>query len=145
MRSFKLICPVVLLLCLSACENQSKGFVLPPGDAEAGLAAFERIGCNQCHHIDGKIERATDSVTGIDVRLGGQISKVKTHGDLVTSIINPSHRLSRGTTSMTVTEDGSSRMPSFNATLTVQELVDITMFLQGTYRLTPPEYHLYYP
>ena len=37
--------------------------------------------------------------------------------------------------------DGTSRMPYYNDVMTVQELVDITTFLQGTYNLVAPEYN----
>ena len=137
--------PALITASLFGCDSQADRLVLPPGDAEQGVATFAEVGCNQCHSVHGSVDLADDSATGIHVVLGGQVTKVKTHANLVTSIINPSHVLSRGTTSMTVTDFGESRMPSFNANMTVEQLVDITMFLQRTYSITPPPYQLYYP
>lgn len=135
------------LALLGGCGQQSQGFVLPPGDAARGEETFVEMGCNLCHRIDGVIPRATAKLdSGIDVRLGGQVTRVKTYGDLVTSIINPSHKLSRGQNSMTVRDDGTSRMPVYNQIMTVQQLIDLTAFLQGTYSVYVPEYRMYaYP
>ena len=93
----------LVLLGLQACQPQSEGFALPPGDAERGKASFVELGCNACHRIQDAIPRAENANETIDVRLGGQVSRIKTYGDLVTSIINPSHRLSRGKNKMTTT------------------------------------------
>jgi hypothetical protein len=118
--------------------------VLPPGDAERGKATFVDLGCNSCHRIDDVIARLEGSDSEIDVRLGGQVSRVKTYGDLVTSIINPSHKLSRGNNRMTVTEDGQSKMTEYNEVMTVQQLVDLTTMLQETYSVYVPAYQMYY-
>ena len=42
------------------------------------------------------------------VELGGNITKVKSYGELVTSIINPSHDLAKGYAEEVVSEDGES-------------------------------------
>ena len=133
------------LAFLGACEEQAKGFALPPGDADRGQATFAELGCNACHRIEGVIDKLDiGGDRAIDVRLGGQVSRVKTYGDLVTSIINPSHRLSRGNTPETVTDEGESRMPYYNDVMTVQQLVDLTTFLQSHYSVWVPEYRVYY-
>ena len=134
-----------LTLASAGCEQQSKGFALPPGDYDRGKASFVDLGCPACHSIEGvvsKLEAGGDPV--IEVVLGGPVTRVKTYGDLVTSIINPSHKLSRGDTPVTVNDDGSSKMPYYNDVMTVQELVDVTTFLQGTYSVWVPEYNMYY-
>jgi hypothetical protein len=47
---------------------------------------------------------------------------------------------------MTVRDDGTSRMPVYNQIMTVQQLIDLTAFLQGTYSVYVPEYRMYaYP
>ena len=135
---------LLLALATAGCEDQSRGFALPQGDVDRGKAAFVDLGCPSCHAVEGEfrklaLEEGGDEV--IEVYLGGPVSKVKTYGDLVTSIINPSHRLSRGKNADTMNPDGTSRMPYYNDVMTVQELVDITTFLQGTYNLVAPEYN----
>ncbi len=126
---------------LGGCDRQSRGFVLPPGDAEQGAKTFVALGCNQCHRVEGHIQRLENSPhPDIDVRLGGQVSRVKTYGELVTAIVHPSQSLSRGNTPSTLTPEGESMMPNFNERMTVAQLVDLTTFLQQTYELWAPEY-----
>lgn len=136
---------IIAVASIAGCQDEARGFALPPGNEQAGHEAFVELGCNACHRIEGVINRRTEGADpAIDVRLGGQVSRVKTYGDLVTSIINPSHRLSRGNTPATVTEDGESRMPYYNDRMTVQQLVDLTAFLQRQYSVWVPEYRVYY-
>lgn len=140
---FVLIASLVLPFA-QACQQQSEGFALPPGDADRGKAAFVELSCNACHRIDDVVPRLSNGDPAIDVRLGGQVSRIKTYGDLVTSIINPSHKLSRGKNKMTVTDEGDSKMALYNDVMTVQQLVDLTTFLQDTYTVYVPAYKMYY-
>jgi len=133
------------LFVLSGCDQQarmsSQGFRLPDGDAQAGRDAFLQMQCHQCHSIDGM---ELPEIPGQDppyVELGGTVAKVKTYGELITAIINPSHRLARGYAEEVVSEDGESRMYIYNTHMTVQELIDIVMFLQPEYEVVPPQYH----
>ena len=144
-----LTCCTVLALTLSlaGCDDQAQGFVLPPGDIERGKAAFVDLGCAACHAVEGMFQKLPVDQGGdevIEVVLGGSVSRVKTYGDLVTSIINPSHRLSRGKNEDTINPDGTSKMPYYNDVMTVQELVDLTTLLQSTYSLKVPDYNPYY-
>ena len=123
-------------LALSACDRQSQGFAPPPGDAGDGKATFVRLQCNQCHKV-GDIALAGSG--DIEVTLGGKTTGVTTYGDLVTSIINPSHRLGRATDPSTV-QDGKSTMRSYNDFMTVQETVDLVSCLQTTYEIWVPEF-----
>ena len=134
---------VGLLLAGTGCEMQSRGFVLPPGDAEQGKATFVELGCNTCHTLTGIELAASDGEPPIRVALGGRVSRVKTYGDLVTSIINPSHWLARGDDPTTVTADGTSKMRVYNDVMTVTELIDLTAFLQAQYEVWVPVYDMY--
>lgn len=132
------------LVALSACDNEvwmsEQGFRLPDGDAQTGREAFLYMQCHQCHSIDGE---ELPEIPGMDppyVELGGETSKVKTYGELVTAIINPSHKLARGYALTVVSEAGESNMYVYNQHMTVQELVDIVMYLQPTYDVMVPEY-----
>lgn len=131
---------------VAGCEPQSRGFALPPGDAERGQAEFVALGCNGCHSVAGVDKLAAGGHPDIHVVLGGQVTRVKTYGDLVTSIINPSHRLSRGNDPTTMDEAGASRMRLYNDVMTVSQLIDLTAFLQSKYEVWVPDYHMYaYP
>lgn len=123
------------------CNPQARGFALPPGDSEAGKVTFAQMGCNGCHSIKGVLERVpTTSNQDIHVVLGGLVTRVKTYGDLVTSIINPSHRLSRGKDIRTVDEFGNSLMPTYNSVMTVEQMLDLTGLLQKSYTVWVPDY-----
>lgn len=126
------------LLCI-ACNPQERGFNLPPGDAEVGKANFVLLQCNECHTV-GDVPYVGKK---LNVELGGVSTRVRTYGDLVTSIINPSHKLSRGNDPATMTESGESVMRNYNETLTVQELIDLVAFLQGEYEVWVPDYYSY--
>ena len=75
------------------------------------------------------------------VELGGPVTRVKTYGELITAIINPSHRLAPGYAKEVVSDDGESKMLIYNTHMTVQELIDIVMYLQPKYDVQAPAYH----
>lgn len=135
---------VLSTLALPGCEAQSTGFALPPGDARLGQVAFTELGCNQCHRITNVVERVADSpYPAIDVRLGGPVSRIKTYGELVTSIMHPTASLSRGDTPSTVDASGASTMRNYNDQMTVAQLVNLAAFLQPTYTVWVPEHRPY--
>jgi hypothetical protein len=70
--------------------------------------------------------------------LGGASRRVRTYGDLVTSIINPTHRLIAGFPAEQVSRDGESLMPVLNDVMTVQQLIDLVALLQSSYEVVPP-------
>jgi sulfur-oxidizing protein SoxX len=139
MRMLRLSAAAVILLFAGACDllsGQGRGFTLPEGDAERGRAAFTELGCHQCHTIAG-IEQADNPE--LSLPLGGEVSHIDTYGELVTSIINPSHRLSRRYPPLAERVDGESRMPSLNREMTVEQLIDLVTFLHDQYELRPYE------
>ena len=134
---------VLLVAIWSGCNSESKGFALPAGDAEAGKVAFEELNCNACHSI-GDIEWAGEG-EDLKLPLGGRTTRVRTYGELVTSVINPSHKISQSFAGKLVDSTGHSKMKVYNDIMTVQELVDIVTFLQSQYDVVVPEEQLYYP
>jgi hypothetical protein len=135
---------VFTFLALAGCDQQSQGFNLPAGNAEQGKANFILMQCNNCHSIEGSVPwSGEDSGQSINVVLGGPTTQVKTYGDLVTSIIHPSHKLSRGEQPGTVTPDGESTMRNYNDVMSVQELIDLVEFLQSEYEIWVPDYYTY--
>lgn len=132
---------VVATFVSVGCDPQARGFALPAGDSQRGQETFVELRCNACHSVKGSVERLEDGGhPQIYVQLGGEVTRVKTYGDLVTSIINPSHKFSRGRDPRHVTPEGESRMPRYNEVMTVQQLIDITAYLSGAYSVWSPEY-----
>ncbi len=135
-----------LLFACSAGKESPRGFSLPEGNPEAGRAAFVALQCNACHSTPDVEQAQGDE--GISVALGGEVGRVKTYADLVTSVINPSHRLARGYPESEVAQQGDSRMRNYNAIMSVQELVDVVSYLQPHYTLRiyePTVYRGYHP
>lgn len=132
------------VLALGGCDEDrtmsERGFRLPDGNAQAGRETFLYMHCNQCHTIQGE---ELPTIPGFEpfVELGGSVTRVKTYGELVTAIINPSHKLANGYPEELVSVNGRSKMYNYNGFMTVQELTDIVMFLQPHYDVVPPEFH----
>ena len=106
-----------LFFVLASCNfgpNSGRGFSLPEGSVDEGRATFVELECNACHSV-GDIEHvAGHAGPEINVRLGGQVTTVKTYGDLMTSVINPSYKTSRRHISRnTATEGGEFKMVAF--------------------------------
>jgi hypothetical protein len=123
-------------LILGGCERSQ--FSLPAGDAEAGRATFVILQCNECHSVEG-VQYAGNTHHEINVLLGGKTTRVKSYEDLVTSIIHPSHKLSRGLDPKTITEKEQSMMRTYNEFMTVEELINLVTFLQASYEIWIPE------
>lgn len=141
---------LLLVLGLTGCQwgaDSPRGFSLPEGDADAGKTAFIDYGCIDCHAVDGlDVEDGHTYLLPKAIKLGGTSARIKTYGELVTSVINPSHKLSpRYPVSMTSTRDGS-KMPNLNDSLTVTDLINLVAYLQPKYKVVPyrtSEYRLY--
>jgi hypothetical protein len=134
---------ILILVSLTACDQQSRGFSLPPGDVERGRASFVELGCPQCHRVVGDDELGISSAEAqLQVDLGGRVTRIKTYGDLVTSVINPSHKISAPGPDARDSSGGSS-MRVYNDVMTVQQLVDLVTYLQETYEVYVP--HTQYP
>ena len=133
-----------LIMIFSCKESQSKGFALPEGDVKDGRMAFAALNCNNCHSIGSLQWNGDESQGDIHIPLGGEVSKIKTYGELVTSVINPNHKIARKYRDDAVTFSGNSRMRTYNSVMTVQELVDIVTFLQDEYDVVTPEMPYYY-
>ena len=135
------------LAALAACSPKSPfGFRLPDGDAAAGRQAFVDLGCNACHEVAGVPIEYLEGITRVP--LGGKTTHVKTYGELVTSIINPSHKIAPQHRERGAVLEGESVMTYLylNQVMTVQELVDLVAFLQPTYEVvqpTPVQWALY--
>jgi hypothetical protein len=139
MTVFRLVAVVLPIAYLAGCASQDGGFTLPAGDAERGQTAFVKFRCFDCHHVEGVTLPPGEEPNQVIVKLGGEVTRKKTYADLVTGIINPSHRLASGYDPSLVAKDGKSRMTVYNDVMTVAELIDIVTFLQEHYELRPYE------
>jgi len=136
---------VILTGCESGVESPS-GFSLPEGDVNNGKSVFINYQCLSCHQLEGIEPTGVIDNPELSVKLGGKTSTVKTYADLVTSVINPSHKIAKGYPKASVQMDGISKMTNYNDVMTVSELVDLVVFLQSHYELTPyprTEYRYY--
>lgn len=134
---------IAVLVMINSCNNEGRGFALPVGDPEDGRRLFLEHACDHCHSVSD-IEWKGDGSKDVHVALGGEVGKVKTYGDLVTSIINPSHRISDRFFDEVASKEAQSPMPFYNNILTVDELVDIVTYLEKQYKLVKPATN-YYP
>jgi hypothetical protein len=126
---------------LAGCDRDymsERGFSLPAGDPIAGKETFLYMHCHECHTVSGMDLPRVALADPPFVELGGDVTRVKTYGDLVTAIINPSHDLANGYPLDEVSNDGKSKMYVYNDFMTVQELVDLVMFLQPQYDVVIP-------
>jgi hypothetical protein len=96
--------------------------------------------CHQCHYIEGEQFPVLPGMDPPYVELGGKVTRVKSYGELVTAIINPSHKLADGYPPDRVSEEGESHMYVYNRYMTIQELIDLVMFLQPHYEVVVPHY-----
>jgi hypothetical protein len=94
--------------------------------------------CHACHEVVGAELPNPVAEPQVPVRLGGVVPAYRTDGELVTAIINPSHRITGGQDKRLVTSGGLSRMGDFGEVMTVRELVDLVAFLQSRYDVQPP-------
>lgn len=133
-----------LVLITTGCEPQksARGFRLPDGNIEKGKETFLSLQCNTCHTVDGMNFPAP---TMFRVPLGGETARVRTYGELVTAIINPSHVISARYREE-LRQAKESPMTNFNNTMTVAQMIDLVAFLQSRYTLIYPDQRMpYYP
>lgn len=145
MKFYLVMAGLLMLSLLPGCDSglkSSRGFRLPDGDADKGKAAFVELKCYTCHQVEGVA--ALPAPTAFNLTLGGETARVKTYGELVTSIINPSHVISEPYRRQ-LTDAKLSPMPEFNRTMTVEQVIDLVAFLQPRYKLVEPTYQQPYP
>jgi mono/diheme cytochrome c family protein len=119
----------------------STGFRLPDGDPAAGRRAFLANRCNACHTVAGEDFQAPVVEPPVGVELGGRIPYARTDGELVTSILNPSHRIAWSEHPERLSSARLSRMGDFSESLSARDVVDLAAYLQSRYKVVPPAYH----
>jgi len=143
MSIMRSICIFTALFCLivgcAPAPESGRAFRLPDGNSIAGKQVFLRLQCHACHKITGVDLPPINLEPPVTVTLGGPTARVKTYGELVTSIINPSHVLSEEYR-QELEEAKLSPMPEFNHVMTVNQMIDLVAFLQPRYKLVEPAY-----
>jgi hypothetical protein len=137
-----LLLPIVFFFVFQACNpspESTKGFSLPQGDAIEGEKVFMKYQCLACHNLEGFAYEMVNKEFEPPVVLGGTSTRVKTYAELVTSIINPSHKLAHNYQLALIQQNGESKMLVFNDAMTVTELVNLVTFLQPKYKIPPHE------
>ena len=138
MRSlFISLVTLCVLIFLSACardERKQGDIYLPEGDAARGEVLFVSLGCISCHKVvDAELPDPAEAGP-VRVLLGSRTTGKLSYGQLVTSIVNPSHRLSARYRKDKVSREGESLMSSYNDVLTITQLTDLVAFLQAHYK-----------
>lgn len=106
---------------------------LPAGDATRGEALFASVGCVSCHAVgDAELKEGAEA-GAVRVRLGSETGRRMSYGQLVTSVVNPSHRLAPRYSSENIAKDGESLMANYNDVLTISQLTDLVAYLQTHY------------
>jgi hypothetical protein len=124
------IAALTLTFLLSiAATALAEDFALPPGDAARGQEAFVALRCHACHRVQGAALPAPVATPPVPITLGAAPSSY-TDAQLVTSIIAPSHAITRAEYGENVAAEGLSRMGDFTSAMTVRQLVDIVTFLR---------------
>ena len=122
-----------LVLMLAGCEPPD--FALPEGNVERGQALFVEYKCTSCHTVRDLDLPAPAEPGPVSISLGGKVSKLKTYQELVTSVINPSHKLMRFQKPEDVSQEGESLMTVYNDVMTVSDLIDLVAFLDSQYEV----------
>ncbi|MDG1357803.1 MAG: cytochrome c [Akkermansiaceae bacterium] len=138
---------VMLVACSSKEKKMAKGFVLPLGDNEKGKQAFIELKCHRCHTVAGELMPENVEPSMAKFHLGGEVYRVKTYGQLVSSVIHPNHNLSKDYLAgmdKEQREGAQSPMPSMVGKMTVQQMIDIVSFLNSHYVKLEPEYEVPY-
>ena len=147
MRISMLIALATMLLGCDLGANSPRGFSLPEGNIENGKQVFVNYRCVDCHSIaDIDVGDEHRYITARPIPIGGSSPRIKTYGELVTSVINPSHKISGRQPASVTSKNGQSLMRNVNDELSVTELIDLVAYLQSNYKLVPyrtSEYRLY--
>ena len=107
-----------------------------------GKSLFVQFDCTRCHLVSGvKFPDPGESVPKIEI--GGEVNRVYSYGELVTSIISPQHVISPQYTdllSKAARNEGAKPfpMPVFDEQLNVKQLTDLAAFLHSRYRKIEP-------
>ena len=134
------LCLVLIGFLLGGCDNLQSGrrLRLPKGSVENGKAAFIALKCTECHTVAGLELPKPTLAPELVVELGGPVPRLRSVGDLLTSIIHPTQSVSVKMKRPAIGPPVSG-MPAVNDVMTVTQMVDLVRFLQPRYsEMVPP-------
>ncbi len=120
--------------------KSGRGFQLLSGDADKGKHAFAALKCHNCHTVEGVPLPPTAERPLMAVKLGGEVSQLRTYGELATAIIHLSLDVSLNFPAGMASPGTKAPMRDVTAEMTVAQLRDIVTFLEPLYRHVEPEY-----
>jgi len=109
-------------------ETPADDFYFSDWDPEAGRRAFIKFNCTNCHTVagDAELPKATKEVLGpVLAQPGAFLSP----GELMDAIISPSHTVTGN--EEIAPEAFIPQMPDFRASMTVEELMHIVVYLNS--------------
>jgi mono/diheme cytochrome c family protein len=104
----------------------------PVGDVGRGREVFALLECYSCHEVKGEAFPAPAQAGKLGPELS-QMGPLHSIEYFAEAIINPGGTIEKG--KGYEAPDGSSKMPSYNDTITVQQLIDLVSYLRS---LKPP-------
>jgi mono/diheme cytochrome c family protein len=110
-------------------------FTWPKGDLAKGREVFLKLECYSCHEVKGErfpAPRERDTV-GPELSAMGPLHEPEYFAE---AIINPNAVIEKGKGYEAA--DGSSKMPSYNDAVSVQEVIDLVAFLRSLKPLVTP-------
>jgi mono/diheme cytochrome c family protein len=99
---------------------------LVQGNAAAGRATFEAMGCHSCHQVAGEGFPPPVAEPSLQVALDARLAAQRPE-QIAESIVAPSHSYAAGVPA----EDHLSPMGDFSEALTVRDLVDLVTWLHS--------------
>jgi len=118
-----------LLTAASAAEDTQKlDLTVAAGDPEAGREAFLALMCTSCHAVAGEAEFPAPKTRGPVPVLGPEQAKLKP-GKIATSIVSPSHKVSKEVSHQM--EGELSPMGDFSEAMTVRQLIDLVAYVRS--------------
>lgn len=134
MRTARLLFALIFCTGIAACAastSSGPSFTLPEGDVAAGKKVFVQSQCSFCHAVEGVDDLpAPVAEPPVPFSLGSETNRM-TDGEIVTSIIDPSHFVSPEYPDAQTQMGDESRMPAYRNTLSVQQLIDLVAFLRS--------------
>lgn len=129
-----------LVIGISGCAYTPMfGFPVEDGNTAAGRQAFIGHQCHSCHSIAGERLPPLAGADSPILELGGATIYAKNYADLMTSVINPDHRISQRYRDQLLRQGvvpAGTPMPQPHIeTMTVRQLIDLVAFLDSKYQL----------
>lgn len=112
----------------TAGDSEKVTILLPKGNAKAGKQAFQELLCTACHRVSGE-NAFPKPVAGYEGPILGSDQAKQSTSDLITSILLPSHKMSKDLEERLRT--ATSPMTDYSDALTVRQLVNLVAYIHS--------------